>query len=80
MHTINAKFEDGVLKPTQPLDLPANADVRLTIELMPTAPLTVGRLNAFLRGLPALGDDAAAFADDVRAIRAEFPAEADSWD
>ena len=38
--------------------------------------LTVGELNAFLRNLPSLGDDADGFAQDVRAIRAEFPAEA----
>jgi hypothetical protein len=44
------------------------------------APLTAGRLNRFLQDLPALGDDAEAFAQDVRRIRAEFPAEADSWD
>lgn len=30
--TITAIFEDGVLKPTQPLDLPEHAQVRLTIE------------------------------------------------
>jgi hypothetical protein len=42
----------------------------------PRSPLTVGELNAFLRSLPSLGDDADGFAQDVRAIRAEFPAEA----
>lgn len=41
----------------------------------PPSPLTVGELNAFLRSLPSLGDDADAFAEDVRAIRAGFPAE-----
>ncbi|MCI0376006.1 MAG: hypothetical protein L0215_00215 [Gemmataceae bacterium] len=46
----------------------------------PPSPLTVGKLNAFLRGLPSLGDDAVDFAEDVRAIRAEFPAEANPWD
>lgn len=46
----------------------------------PTSTLTVGGLNAFLRNLPALGDDADDFAHDLRSIRAEFPAEADSWD
>lgn len=73
-------FEDGVLKPTQPLDLPAHAEVRVTIELLPASPLTVGKLNAFLRNLQALGDDAEEFAQDVRAARAEFPAEANPWD
>ncbi|MBW3539368.1 MAG: hypothetical protein KY476_03790 [Planctomycetes bacterium] len=46
----------------------------------PRPPLTVGELKAFLRGLPSLGDDADAFARDVRAIRAQFPAEANPWD
>jgi predicted DNA-binding antitoxin AbrB/MazE fold protein len=80
MQTITATFEDGVLKPTQPLDLPAHAEVRLTIELLPASPLTVGKLNAFLKSLPALGDDAEGFSQDVRAVRAEFPAEANPWD
>ena len=43
-------------------------------------PLTVGELNAFLGSLPSLGDDADGFAQDVRAIRAEFPTEANPWD
>jgi len=77
--TITATFEDGVLKPTEPLDLPAHAEVRVTIELLPASPLTVGKLNVFLRGLPAL-DEAEGFAQDVRAVRAEFPAEASPWD
>jgi predicted DNA-binding antitoxin AbrB/MazE fold protein len=80
MQTITATFEDGVLKPAQPLNLPAHAEVRVTIELLPVAPLTVGNLNAFLRSLPALGDDSEAFAQDIRAVRADFPAEADPWD
>lgn len=80
MQTITATFEDGVLKPRQPLDLPAHAEVRVTIELLPDSPLTVGKLNAFLRGLPSLGEDAEGFAQDVRAVRAEFPAEANPWD
>jgi predicted DNA-binding antitoxin AbrB/MazE fold protein len=32
--TINATFEDGVLKPSQPLQLPAHAHVRITIEVI----------------------------------------------
>jgi len=80
MQTITATFEDGVLKPTLPLNLPAHAEVRLTIELLPASPLTVGKLNFFLRSLPALAEDVEEFAQDVRAIRAEFPAEANSWD
>ena len=80
MQTITATFEDGVLRPAQPLNLPAHSQVRLTIELLPASPLTVGGLNSFLQSLPALGDDAEAFAHDVRAARAEFPAEANPWD
>lgn len=80
MQTITATFEDGVLKPTEPLNLPAHAEVRVTIELLPASPLTVGKLNAFLLSLPALGDDAEDFSQEVRAVRAEFPAEANPWD
>ena len=80
MPTITATFEDGVLKPAQPLNLPAHAEVRVTIELLPASPLTVGKLNRFLRSLPALGDDADGFAQDVRAARAAFPAEGNPWD
>jgi predicted DNA-binding antitoxin AbrB/MazE fold protein len=80
MQTITATFEDGVLKPKQPLNLPAHSEVRVTVELLPAFPLTVGKLNAFLRTLPPLGDDAERFAQDTRAIRAAFPAEANPWD
>jgi antitoxin (DNA-binding transcriptional repressor) of toxin-antitoxin stability system len=58
-------------------------DDKIIARLMPaeTRPtLTVGELNAFLRGLPSLGDDADEFSQDVRAIRAEFPAETNPWD
>ena len=46
----------------------------------PRSPLMVGELNAFLRNLPSLGDDGDGFSQDVCAIRAEFPAEANAWD
>lgn len=69
MKTITATFEDGVLKPTQPLDLPARTQVRLTIEIQPRQPLTIGNLDAFLRSLPALAEDEEEFSRDVRAIR-----------
>ena len=46
----------------------------------PRSPLTVGELNAFLSKLPSLGDDAEGYAQAVRDIRAEFPAEANPWD
>ena len=32
MKTINATFEDGVLKPDEPLNLPEHTQVRITIE------------------------------------------------
>ncbi|MBI3821338.1 MAG: antitoxin family protein [Planctomycetes bacterium] len=32
--TIIATFEDGVLRPSEPLDLPAHAQVRVTVELL----------------------------------------------
>lgn len=73
MQTITATFEDGVLKPSEPLDLPAHAEVRVTIELLKAAPLTAATLNAFLQSLPSLGDDADNFAQDIRDLRAEFP-------
>ncbi|MHB1423177.1 MAG: antitoxin family protein [Gemmataceae bacterium] len=80
MQTITATFEDGVLKPAQPLDLPAQTQVRITIEILPASPLTIGKLNAFLRSLPALGEDAEEFSQDVHAVRAEFPVEANPWE
>ena len=80
MQTITATFEEGVLKPAQPLNFPEHAEVRVTIELVTPTPLTAGQLNAFLRSLPALGDDADDFAQDVRAVRAAFPVEASPWD
>lgn len=46
----------------------------------PASPLTVGALNAFLRSLPALGDDAVPFSKDVRAVRADMTAETNPWD
>jgi predicted DNA-binding antitoxin AbrB/MazE fold protein len=72
MQTNTATFEDGVLKPTQPLNLPPHSEVRVTIELLPASPLMVGELNAFLQSLPSLGDDAEDFARDIRAIRMGF--------
>jgi antitoxin (DNA-binding transcriptional repressor) of toxin-antitoxin stability system len=48
--------------------------------VVPKSSLKVRDLNAFLQSLPTLEDDADAFAEDVRAIRRSFPAEADPWD
>jgi antitoxin (DNA-binding transcriptional repressor) of toxin-antitoxin stability system len=76
-----ARLVDRVYLEGISVDLERDAKViaRLT-PAEPSSPLTVGELNAFLGKLPALGDDADAFAGDVRAIRAEFPAEANPWD
>jgi antitoxin (DNA-binding transcriptional repressor) of toxin-antitoxin stability system len=46
----------------------------------PPSPLSVGGLNAFLRSLPSLGDDADEFSHDVQRIRAELPPETNPWD
>lgn len=72
MQTILATFEDGVLKPAQPLNLPPQAQVRITMEVLPASPLTVGKLKDFLRSLPSLGEDAETFSQDVRAIHSKF--------
>ena len=72
MQTITATFEDGILKPTQPLNLPPKSQVRITIEILPASPLTVEKLNAFLRSLPSLGEDAEEFSQMVR-TSAQFP-------
>jgi hypothetical protein len=42
--------------------------------------LKVRDLNAFLQALLPLGDDAEAFAEDLRHVRRQFPAEASGWD
>lgn len=46
----------------------------------PFSPLQVRNLNKFLESLPKLSDDAESFAEDVNAVRREFPAEANPWD
>jgi antitoxin (DNA-binding transcriptional repressor) of toxin-antitoxin stability system len=46
----------------------------------PRSPLQIHDLNRFLQALPKLGEDAARFSDEVRAVRREFPAEANPWD
>ena len=46
----------------------------------PHSPLTIGALAAFLQQLPQLAEDAVDFAADIRAIRAEFPAEVNPWE
>jgi predicted DNA-binding antitoxin AbrB/MazE fold protein len=80
VQTITARFEDGVLRPMQPLDLPPNAEVSLTIELLQPPRVTVGTLNAFLQSLPKLAEDAEDFAEEVRSIRASMRPETNLWD
>jgi antitoxin (DNA-binding transcriptional repressor) of toxin-antitoxin stability system len=72
-----ASLVDMVCAEGSSVDLERDGEViaRLT-PAKPRSTLTVRELNAFLRNLPSLGDDADQFARDVRAIRAEFPAEA----
>jgi hypothetical protein len=72
---VNKVYVEGIS-----IDLERDDEViaRLT-PAEPHSPLTVAELNAFLSKLPSLGDDVDGFARDVRAIRAEFPAEASPW-
>jgi antitoxin (DNA-binding transcriptional repressor) of toxin-antitoxin stability system len=76
-----AKLVDKVYVEGVSIDLERDEKViaRLT-PAEPQSPLTVGELNAFLHNLPSLGDDAEAFVQDIREIRAQFPAEANPWD
>lgn len=80
MLTFDATYQAGVLKPKHPIALPDETDVRVTVELLPPSRLTVGTLNAFLQSLPSLGEDADDFAQVVRDLRAEFPAETSPWE
>jgi antitoxin (DNA-binding transcriptional repressor) of toxin-antitoxin stability system len=76
-----AKLVDRVYAEGISVDL--ERDDKIIARLTPAEPpsaLTVGRLNEFLRSLPPLGDDVDRFSEDVRAIRAKFPAEANPWD
>ena len=68
---------------TEGISIDLERDDKVIARLTPAEPrsrVTVGELNGFLRSLPRLGDDAATFAQDVRHIRAEFPAEVNPWD
>jgi predicted DNA-binding antitoxin AbrB/MazE fold protein len=72
MPTTTAMFENGVLRPVELLDLRESAMVRLVIERLPKSRVTVGNLNAFLRSLPSLGDDAKQFERDVAAVQSSM--------
>lgn len=68
---------------TQGVSIELERDNRVIARITPAgpvSPLKVGDLNAFLESLPKLGDDAAAFADDLQAIRREFATEANPWE
>lgn len=76
-----AKLVDKVYEEGVSVDL--ERDDKVIARLTPVKPqslLTVGQLNAFLRSLPSLGDDADTFSQDVQAIRGQFPTEANPWD
>ena len=72
---VNRVYSEGV-----PVELERGDEVvaRLT-PAVPRSRLEVRDLNAFLQGLPKLGEDADAFLEDMRTIRRVFPAEADPW-
>lgn len=68
---------------TQGVSIELERDNRVVARITPagpSSPLRVRDLNEFLQSLPKLGDDDEAFADEVRAIRSEFPAEGNPWD
>jgi predicted DNA-binding antitoxin AbrB/MazE fold protein len=58
--TVDAVFEDGVLKPKQPLPLDERAEVRITID----AKVSRARQTAGLMGWTGSADLAARFAMD----------------
>jgi antitoxin (DNA-binding transcriptional repressor) of toxin-antitoxin stability system len=73
---VNKVYVEGI---TVDLERDNKVIARLT-PAKPCSPLSISDLNAFLRKLPFLGDDGDEFAQDIRAIRGEFPAEANPWD
>jgi antitoxin (DNA-binding transcriptional repressor) of toxin-antitoxin stability system len=73
---VNKVYAEGI---SVDLERDNTVIARLT-PVHPRSPLTIREFNEFVRSLPPLGDDADKFARDVRAIRAEFPAETNPWD
>jgi antitoxin (DNA-binding transcriptional repressor) of toxin-antitoxin stability system len=73
---VNKVYAEGI---TVDLERDDKVIARLT-PAEPRSALTVAGLNAFLSNLPSLGEDADSFANDVRSIRAAFPAETNPWD
>ena len=72
---VNRVYSEGI-----PIELERDDEViaRFTPAL-PRSRLKVGELNAFLEGLPKLGEDGDAFLEDMRALRREFRSAADPW-
>ena len=76
-----AALVDRVVSQGVSVDL--ERDKRIVARITPvrvTSKLKVRNLGTFLHNLPRLGDDAAAFSDDVRNVRRELPSETDPWD
>ena len=72
---VNRVYSEGIL-----VELERGDEV--IAHLTPAVPrsrLKVRELNAFLEGLPKLAAEADAFMEDLRAIRREFPSEANPW-
>jgi antitoxin (DNA-binding transcriptional repressor) of toxin-antitoxin stability system len=57
-----------------------NKVIARLVPVRPAARLRVENLNAFFASLPKLGEDAEAFAEDVRSIRRELPPERSPWE
>jgi len=72
---VNQVYAEGIS-----IDLERDHQVIARLTPARRSTLTVGELNAFLRNLPRLGEDADAFAQDVRALRTELPTEKNTWD
>ena len=72
---VNRVYSEGI-----PVELErGNEVIAQLIPAVPRSRLKVRDLNAFLAKLPKLGEDADAFLEDLRAIRREFPPEANPW-
>ncbi len=72
---MNRVYSEGI-----PVELERGDEV--IAHLTPAAPrsrLKVGEMNTFLESLPKLREDTDAFLEDIRAIRREFPTEANPW-
>jgi predicted DNA-binding antitoxin AbrB/MazE fold protein len=67
--SIHAIYENGVFRPTQPVNLPDHAEVELELQPINTAPSAHRRLWREIRGSaasPLLGEDAQAWVSRTR--------------